>query len=925
MFAGAAFTDEADINDVNKEAVSTLVELGVINGYKDGTFRPNEIVTRAEMAKMIYVVRTGKSSAEAYNDDPTSFTDIGSHWARGYIKYCQALGVIAGKNATTFDPDATVTTQEASKMLLVTLGYNAERAKLIGKGWGQRTIALADENGLLKDVNCGATQGMNRQYAAQLIFNAIDAETVVYRDEQYTNTNAIGEKNDTIGEKYMDLYKNTGILTEVKEDSKGTYSIAIAADSSDDYKDGRRVSWTKVKADYSDLLGQEVKVLYKDSDDVFGAYATDENEIAIKATAGVLDSLKKGDKTIKVDGDKYDLNTLNGVYVVENGKVAIEGKNGEIHSTGASIESALVDASDAYKVNTASTVYLVSNDGDSKIDTIVVIEAEVAKVNYVGSDSITLANGIGTIDEGDFAAYEGMKKGDYVVYTKEDNGTAYVDDLAKVEVVSGTIDAVKNTTEAKIDGTYYKQGTGCTDTPKANDKVTAVVYGNRYYDLDATSEASADDLLFVVEAGKISSGINSGVEASVLFADGTSETIVIDSIYKPEDDEADVDATAVDVLKDANKANYAAGTNGTVYVGGLYTFDKDGSKYDLTPVKQDDNDAGYDNVDINATGSNVFTNDNDNPRLDNKRIDDSAVIFVSKKMTAATGADAKVITGKELKAWDGKTGAVAQTLSNSKNGVKTVMVGSLVISGDSYGSEAGKYGIITSDPETVKVNGSSYQSFNLWNGSEDVKTIAKSSEMNGAVKGDVVSFDTDGSEGDLPKIKNLDKITAKAAMLGAETNGSKLDVTLVKDGETLADQDILTADSDTTVLFISEKTGVQGGSLTDYAAMESSIDDVFVQNALYVAKANKANELDLIVIDVRGKLNMNKDLADKDDTHKVDFDKKTIELANGSTADVATVESCFDNVLAVSKLSDSKFTVVADDGSEYTFTVTVAK
>ena len=151
MFAGAAFTDQADIK-VDSDVVDTLVSLGVLNGYKDGSFRPNDTVTRAEMAKMIYVVRTGKSDASAYNNDKTTFTDITNHWGRGYIKYCQSLCIIAGKNATTFAPDQTVTTQEAAKMLLVTLGYNAEKVGLVGKGWGNRTTALADENGLLEDV-----------------------------------------------------------------------------------------------------------------------------------------------------------------------------------------------------------------------------------------------------------------------------------------------------------------------------------------------------------------------------------------------------------------------------------------------------------------------------------------------------------------------------------------------------------------------------------------------------------------------------------------------------------------------------------------------------------------------------------------------------------------------------------------------------
>ena len=131
MFAGAAFTDQADIK-VENEVVDTLIELGVINGYTDGSFKPNDTVTRAEMAKMIYVLRTGNSDASAYNDDYSTFTDIKGHWARGYVKYCQSLGIIAGQSATKFAPDQTVTAQEAAKMLLVTLGYDATKAGLVG-------------------------------------------------------------------------------------------------------------------------------------------------------------------------------------------------------------------------------------------------------------------------------------------------------------------------------------------------------------------------------------------------------------------------------------------------------------------------------------------------------------------------------------------------------------------------------------------------------------------------------------------------------------------------------------------------------------------------------------------------------------------------------------------------------------------------
>ena len=168
MFAGAAFTDQADIK-VDSDVVDTLVSLGIVEGFEDGSFQPNATVTRAQMAKMIYVLRTGNSDASAYNDDYSTFTDIKGHWARGYVKYCQSLGIIAGQSATKFAPDQTVTAQEAAKMLLVTLGYDATKAGLVGINWASKTNALADENGLLEDVNTSFTGPCPRQYGGQLV------------------------------------------------------------------------------------------------------------------------------------------------------------------------------------------------------------------------------------------------------------------------------------------------------------------------------------------------------------------------------------------------------------------------------------------------------------------------------------------------------------------------------------------------------------------------------------------------------------------------------------------------------------------------------------------------------------------------------------------------------------------------------------
>ena len=167
VFAGAAFTDQSSIK-VNSKVIDTLTEKNVIKGFEDGSFQPDKAVTRAEMAKMIYVLRTnGGTSAATYAEK------MSTNWASGYIKYCYAYGIVAGKSSTVFAPDAPVTTVEAAKMLLVYSGVDAAQSGLTGAQWKANTMKLADQDGLLKGVEADIDAPLPRQYAAQMIYNEL--------------------------------------------------------------------------------------------------------------------------------------------------------------------------------------------------------------------------------------------------------------------------------------------------------------------------------------------------------------------------------------------------------------------------------------------------------------------------------------------------------------------------------------------------------------------------------------------------------------------------------------------------------------------------------------------------------------------------------------------------------------------------------
>ena len=100
----AAFSDVGDDNTY-KDAITTLTKLKVIDGYEDGTFKPDGQITRAEFTKLIVFILGYKDLAY----DSSDFTDVdASHWAKNYIQTAYNLGIIAGMGDGTFAPFQTL-------------------------------------------------------------------------------------------------------------------------------------------------------------------------------------------------------------------------------------------------------------------------------------------------------------------------------------------------------------------------------------------------------------------------------------------------------------------------------------------------------------------------------------------------------------------------------------------------------------------------------------------------------------------------------------------------------------------------------------------------------------------------------------------------------------------------------------------------
>jgi len=119
------FSDVA-ADDWHNTAVSTMLTAGIITGYQDGSFRPDNNITRAEFAAIISrFLRSGMVVVGG-------FPDVQDHWARNYITSASAAGWIEGYPDGTFKPDAYITRAEAVTIFNRALGRAPDARYLLG-------------------------------------------------------------------------------------------------------------------------------------------------------------------------------------------------------------------------------------------------------------------------------------------------------------------------------------------------------------------------------------------------------------------------------------------------------------------------------------------------------------------------------------------------------------------------------------------------------------------------------------------------------------------------------------------------------------------------------------------------------------------------------------------------------------------------
>lgn len=262
----ASFSD-VSAGDWYYQSVTLLSSLGILNGYEDGTFRPNQTITRAEFVTIL-------SSFFAPVEGTARFQDVpATHWALKNISSANARGWINGYDDGTFRPDKTITRAEAVTVMNAVLGRSASHTQ---------TMALIQNGGVsvFRDVRpsdwfyaavmeASTNHSYSKEYGQEIWTD------FVYRSCGYnTGLQLIGSAYYLVDENQQLVFLPAGIQTL---DGKSYYVAAdgsIPAYSAGPHEIGNALYY--INADNTVALNQTVGYLYFGAD---GKYTTKNPEL----------------------------------------------------------------------------------------------------------------------------------------------------------------------------------------------------------------------------------------------------------------------------------------------------------------------------------------------------------------------------------------------------------------------------------------------------------------------------------------------------------------------------------------------------------------------------------------------------------------------------------------------------------------------
>lgn len=570
-------------------AVAALSALGVVSGYEDGTYKPANIVTRAEMAKLIIAELGLEANATG---SKSTFKDMSGYgWAEGYIGYAQSLGIVSGYGDGTFKPGKTVSYDEALTMIVSALGYTKECKEMNGS-WPAIYVQKARVLGLTDDVKAGGAAGANRGDIAIYLYNMLTADMGyadadgVYQPKKDKDGDPIKVITNLDAEESTDGYDGYTIITKDDADDALVNIKAYVGACAKTFKmtkgknDGKIIAISDVKSEFITgeyKAGSDKKLVATDGTE----YKLDDvmKDVAGSSSEKYITTAKNYKAMEFVNGDQAD----NGSTILDKDGVAFDTTDAKNHT--------FVTIAADLSGKTVKGVYSVMMWGKGTNATVVSERVDADDLKAITSTQKLLGKEF-TLDDDDKIDTNSFEligvnslsdiKADNIVYVYTGGKDKEITRVAVgTEVVKGEITKMKESDDdatLTVDGKNYKladqklSGNGIDAEANLSDFDTedeVELYLDAYgyvYDYEAIS-GKADNYAVVLEVGGGNGSIGSNKHEIKLFlADGT------DKVFNVDDDVFKSGKTVKGVTKYTTEGEWDV-TSGAIV---KYGVDKDG-------------------------------------------------------------------------------------------------------------------------------------------------------------------------------------------------------------------------------------------------------------------------------------------------------------------------------------------------------------
>lgn len=584
--SAATFSDVTTGTEVYR-AVNVLNKLGVINGYDDGTFKPENNVTRAEFTAMLLRTR-GMGAVGSTSLDNPPFPDVVTpdvSWAIGNIRTAHGMGIINGYDDGTFKPSNNVSYEEAIKMIVCALGYGEMGSE--GAAWYSKYLNTAIQLGFTEGANGTIGAPATRAMIAQMLYNCLEVELA--------ENNEVTDK--TILEDDLKLKKQVGYISSNPAISLSSPDVNLREDEVEiTTGDGTELYKVENAAEYNDMLGAQI-TFYSTTDRNAGTktlvMATVEKSVTVELEADMIDADRSDENAVVY----YESDSAKRSSQVSIASDSIVIYNEQLYGSNAA-NSTYAQYCTEMGVNaipTLGSMKFLDRNGDKKFDIVFVnsYDAYIVSSTTTSTSTFTdnnlrkgLSNNKVTLDVSDTSknvkivdkngkdvSFSSIRTGS-VVCVKSSNtlngGIPVITAVVLNDAVIGSVKGTNSDGSIKIEGKNYKYsaqapwvnpvaGADVSGMPEPEMGESGKFYLDLYGDIigyDKTEQASNQQYGYIMQINRKTTGFDDTLVFNMLTESGSKTSYYAYEKTKINgEDFADFDA----LLETLDDTAYASG------------------------------------------------------------------------------------------------------------------------------------------------------------------------------------------------------------------------------------------------------------------------------------------------------------------------------------------------------------------------------